>query len=115
MAGKKGMKHFGKETKLLAVQLCLEEGKTHRQVAEELGLPRGELVEDWVGRYRREGQQGFDRTIGRPRKKPETQAAYVARLEMENELLKKLHTELRKVTLARRDIGLLNITEEATL
>jgi len=113
MAGKKGMKHFSKETKLLAVRLCLEAGKTHQQAAEELGLPRAELVEAWVRRYRREGQQGFDRTIGRPRKTPETQAAYVARLEMENALLKKYHTELRKILLARRDIGSSSTTEEA--
>jgi hypothetical protein len=33
---------------------------------------------------------------------------------MENALLKKFHTELRKIMLAKRDIGSSNITEEAT-
>jgi len=41
---------------------------------------------------------------GRPPKQ-ESQAAYIARLEMENELLKKFHTELRKVLREKRNIG----------
>lgn len=115
MAGKKGMKNFCLETKLLAVQMFIEQGYTQKQIAEELTLPRKELVKQWVGRYRREGVQGFQKTKGRPRKKPYSQESYVARLEMENALLKKFHTELRKSMLAKRDIGLLNITEESIL
>ncbi len=65
-------------------------------------------------RYRYEGELGFERFIGRPRKTPHTQQAYIARLEMENALLKKLHTELRKAMLARRNIGSSNTTEERT-
>ena len=114
MSGKKGMVHFSKEIKLLAVQMCLEQGKTHNEAAQELGLPRGELVEQWVRGYRREGEAGFDKPIGRPRKRPQTPQAYVARLEMENALLKKLHTELRKAMLARRNTGSSNTTEEGT-
>ena len=113
MSGKKGMVRYSKEIKVLAVQLCLEQGKTHNEAAQELGLPRGELVEQWVRRYRREGEEGFDKPIGRPRKTPQSQQAYVARLEMENALLKKYHTELRKATLARRNTGSSNTTEEA--
>ncbi|HPS42015.1 MAG TPA: helix-turn-helix domain-containing protein [Anaerolineaceae bacterium] len=115
MSGKKGMIHFHKETKLLAVQMCLEQGKTHAETAQELGLPRGELVEQWVRRFRREGEAGFDKPIGRPRKTAFTQATYIARLEMENALLKKFHTELRTAILARRNIGSSNITEDSTL
>jgi transposase-like protein len=114
MAGKKGMKHYALETKLLAVQLYLEQGLTQRQIAQRLDLPRKELVEQWVHRYRREGQQGFHKLIGRPRKCPLTQEGYITRLEMENALLKKFHTELRKIMLAKRDIGSSNITEETT-
>ena len=113
MAGKKGMKHFCLETKLLAVQMHLEQGCTQRQIAEELSLPRKELVKQWARRYRREGEQGFLKTKGRPRKKTQSQESYIARLEMENALLKKFHTELRENMLAKRDIGSLNITEES--
>jgi transposase-like protein len=40
MAGKHGMRHNNKETKLLAVQMYLELGKSQAQIAQELGLPR---------------------------------------------------------------------------
>lgn len=113
MAGKKGMKHYSKETKLLAVRMYLHQHQSQREIAHTLALPRKELVEQWVRRYRREGAAGFDKPIGRPRKQPLTQLGYIARLEMENALLKKFHTELRKLMLARRDIGPLNTTEEA--
>ena len=112
MVSKKGTKHFQLETKLLAVQMHLEQGYTHKQIAQMLDLPRKELSKQWVYRYRREGIQGFRKPIGRPRKYPLSQDGYIARLEMENALLKKFHTELRKIILARRDIGLLNTTEE---
>lgn len=114
MAGKKGMIHYNKEKKLLAVRMFLEEGHSQREIAQALGLPRKELVEQWVGRYRREGEKGFDKPIGRSRKAPQTSQAYVERLEMENALLKKYHTELRKAMLARRNTGSSNTTEEGT-
>ena len=114
MAGKHGMRHYSKETKLLAVQMYLELGKSQAQIAQELVLPRKELVEQWVHRYRHEGEIGFCKPIGRPRKSPQSQQAYIARLEMENALLKKYHTELRKAMLARRDIGSSSTTEEST-
>lgn len=112
MSGKKGMIHFSKETKLLAMKMCLEEGKTHRQAAEELGLPHFKLIEHWAHQYRQEGEQAFKRPIGKPDKSPQPSAASLARLEMENTLLKKYHTELRKILLVRRDIGSSNTTEE---
>lgn len=115
MSGKKGMVHYSKEIKLLAVQMCLEQAMTHSEAAQELGLPRKELVRQWIRRYRQEGEAGFDKPIGRPRKSPLTQKGYIARLEMENALLKKFHTELRTATLARRNIGSSNTTEEPIL
>ena len=107
------MIQYSKETKLLAVQMFLEQGQSQREIAQTLGLPRKELVEQWLHRYRREGGEGFDKPIGRPRKIPQTPQAYVERLEMENALLKKFHTELRKAMLARRNTGSSNTTEEA--
>ncbi len=47
MAGKKGMVHYSKEMKLLAVQMYLEAGKSQQEIAQVLGLPRKELVEQW--------------------------------------------------------------------
>jgi transposase len=113
MSGKQGMKHYWIETKMLAVQMYLEEGYSQQEIAQKLCLPRKELVEQWVYRYRREGEQGFRKSIGRPRKTQRSQEEYIARLEMENKLLKKYHTELRKIMLAKRDIGLLSTTEES--
>jgi len=112
MSGKKGMIHYSKDIKLQAVQMFFEQSKTYAKIAQELRLPRKELVEDWVHRYRREGEAGFHKPIGRPRKAPLSQERYIAKLEMENALLKKYHTELRKAMLARRNIGSLSTTEE---
>jgi len=118
MAGKKGMKAYPIEMKLEAVRLYYEEGKTRAAIAELLGLPNPERVKDWLQKYRREGEVGFVKKrqkglVGRPPKK-ENQEAYIARLEMENELLKKFHTELRKDMLAKRNIGSSNDTEKHT-
>jgi transposase-like protein len=104
MAGKKGMKRYRIEEKLEAVRLYLEDGKTQRWIAEHLGLSRKELVETWVRHYRREGTMAFGKVIGRPRKMVDREA-YIARLEMENELLKKYHTELCTQRRAKRNIG----------
>ena len=104
MAGKKGMKRYGIEVKVEAVRLFFEEGKTRRWIAEHLGLSHQRRVEAWVSIYRREGIAGFSKAVGRPRKAADREA-YVARLEMENDLLKKYHTELRVQQLAKRNIG----------
>jgi hypothetical protein len=50
---------------------------------------------------------------GRPPKK-ESRDAYVARLEMENDLLKKFHTELREVLREKRNIGASNTNSDDT-
>ncbi len=113
MSGRKGIGHYRLEIKLEAVRLFYEEGKTHREISDVLGLTSGECVERWVRRYRREGEQGFCKPIGRP-KRVQNQAAHIQQLEMENALLKKYHTELRKSLLAKRNIGLSGTTEEST-
>lgn len=112
MAGKKGMKHYSRETKLEAVRLYFEEGWTQRQIKEALNIRSDSRVETWVRQYRREGTAAFTKSKGRPRKQADREA-YVARLEMENELLKKYHTELHEERLARRNIGSSTTTEEA--
>jgi transposase-like protein len=104
MAGKKGMVHYPKEVKLEAVRLFYEEGKTQAEITKELGLRSDDRVEKWVHQYRREGELAFSKPIGRPRKVWD-ETARIQQLEMENALLKKYHTELRKSLLAKRDIG----------
>jgi transposase-like protein len=50
MTGKKGMIHYSKEMKPLAVQMFLEGGQSQQEIAQTLGLPRKELVEQWLRR-----------------------------------------------------------------
>lgn len=109
MAGKKGMKHYPVETKVEAVRLHEEGGKSCQEIAELLGIRSRKRVEKWMKDYREKGETFFQRDggtrkRGRPPKR-ENKDAYIARLEMENELLKKFHAELRKLELAKRNIG----------
>ena len=104
MAGKKGMKPYPKSVKLEAIRLFHEEGLTRREIREKLGLTKGR-VQTWLRIYRREGEAGLQKPRrGRPPKR-ENREAYIRRLEMENDLLKKLHAELRKEGLVGRNIG----------
>lgn len=113
MSGKKGMTHYSREIKLGAIQQFLEEGKTYREISETLKIRDSERIRKWVKDYREAGPKIFLRHIGRP-KKVMDEKAYIARLEMENTLLKKLQSELRKDMLAKRDIGQLTTTSKNT-
>jgi transposase-like protein len=113
MSGTIGMTHYATETKLLAIQLHEEDGLTYAQVAERLGIRQADRIGAWNRAYRREGLAAFEKPIGRPRKAGQ-ERSLLKQLQMENALLKKFHTELRKAMLARRDIGSSNITEETT-
>ena len=106
MAGKKGMTHYTKEVKLEAVRMFFEEGMTHAEIKVALGLRSEGRVKTWVGQYRREGVEAFNKPIGRPQKREESEQSELERLRMENALLKKYHTELRREELAKRNIGL---------
>ena len=110
MSGKKGMKDYPLSVKLKAVQMFLEEGKTKAEVREALGLTKGR-VKVWVKQYRQEGESGLNKPRGRPHKQEESVEEELARLRMENELLKKFHAELRKDELAKRNIGLFTDTK----
>jgi len=114
MSGKQGMLHYSNETKLLAIQMHEENGLTYAQVAEKLGIRQADRIKAWNRAYRREGMASFQKPIGRPRK-VEHERSLLKQLQMENALLKKFHTELRKIMLARRDIGSLNNTGEPIL
>ena len=109
MSGKKGMKHYSREVKLEAVRLYTEEGKSQAEIREKLGIQSVRRLKQWLHDYRQEGERAFEAKrltgpVGR-RPKRENVEAYIARLEMENDLLKKFHAELRKEELAKRNIG----------
>lgn len=88
MSGKKGMKHYLVETKLAAVRLHLEEGKTYAEVARLLAVTDPQRIEVWVRQYRREGTAGLNKPKGRLRKRTESADEELKRLRMENDLLK---------------------------
>lgn len=116
MAGKKGMKHYPLELKVEAIRLFYEEGKTRKEITQALGVRDPERVKKWLRQYRREGEAAFLKKRGRPGRPPkkENTEAYIARLEMEVELLKKFRTELRKGLLAKRNTGSSTDTGKST-
>lgn len=113
MSGCKGMLHYQVEIKREAVRLVEEERMTYAAVADKLNIRKAARIKAWVRMYRREGELSFHKPIGRPLK-TESEKREVERLRMENTLLKKFHTELRKVQLAQRNIGRSTTTRKNT-
>ena len=113
MSGRKGMMHYKVEIKQEAVRLVQEEHLTYAAVATRLEIRKAERIEVWVRKYREEGEASFHKPIGRPLKS-QAEERELERLRMENALLKKFHTELRKVQLAQRNIGRSTTTKENT-
>ena len=113
MSGRKGMLHYRVEIKQEAVRLVLEEHQTYANVAALLEIRKANRIKAWVRMYRQEGEVSFQKPIGRPPKSKSKQRE-LERLRMENALLKKFHTELRKVQLAQRNIGRSTTTRKNT-
>ena len=113
MSGQKGMLHYKVEIKQEAVRLVQEEHMTYAAVADKLNIRKADRIKAWVRMYRREGEPSFHKPIGRPLK-TESEEREVERLRLENALLKKFHTELRKVQLAQRNIGRSTTTRKNT-
>ena len=88
MSGKKGMKPYPKSVELEAIRLFYDEGLTRQQITEKLGLTKG-CVKAWLRIYRKEGETGLQKPRQGRRPKRENTEAYIRRLEMENDLLKK--------------------------
>lgn len=108
MAGKKGMKRYPLAMKLEAVRLHEEEGKSYQEITALLEIYDRKRVEKWLREYRAKGEAAFGRGPGKKKGRPpkrENTEAYIARLEMEVDLLKKYHAELRKLEFAKRNIG----------
>lgn len=116
MARTKGSKDYPLEMRREAIRLFYKEGLTRAQITEQLGLRDPGRVKNWLRRYRKEGEAFFSSQRHRSGRRPkkENTAAYIARLEMEIDLLKKFHTELRQGSLAKRDIGSWKTAEEDT-
>ena len=114
MTGKKGMRHYPKWMKRKAIELYTQEGWSAAEIIEYYQIRDPNRICGWMSQYRKEGEGMFsEKPRGRKPKKENTEN-YIARLEMELDLLKKFHTELRQGSLAKRDIGLLKTTEEDT-
>ena len=117
MTKSKGSKDYPKWVKRESIRLYLEEGWSAREIMERYSIFDRNRVGTWVRQYRVEGEAMFEekRRLSGRRPKQANTASYVAKLEMELDLLKKFHTELRQGSLAKRDIGLLKRTGENTL
>jgi len=106
MTKHKGNKDYPEEIKREAIQLYLEEKWPPARIKEKLSLIDEGRVPKWARQYQNEGEAMFaKKKRGRPKKKTDDQEAYIAQLEMEVDLLKKFHAELRQISLAKRDIG----------
>ena len=113
MSGKKGMLHYTVEVKKDAVRQVVEEGVPYEEVARRLGMRKSARIKVWVRLWRREGESSFHKPVGRPRRE-EAQERELERLRMENALLKKFHSELRKMRLAQRNIGRSTSTDKTS-
>jgi transposase len=116
MTRRKGSKDYPEWMKREAIRLYQEEGWSAREICEKYSIADIKRVSVWVRQYHREGEAMFAGKRSRSGRKPkrENTAAYIARLEMENDLLKKFHTELRRDSLVKRNIGSSNTTGEDT-
>ena len=104
MARKKGSKDYPEEVKRRALHLYLEAGWSQEAIQAELGLRDPNRVRVWAGQYQREGEAFFARRRGRP-PQARDQEAYIRQLEMENDLLKKFHAELRHKSPGKSNTG----------
>ena len=116
MTRRKGSKDYPVWMKREAVRLYMEEGWSSGEICQRYSIYDHNRISTWVRQYRKEGEEMFANKRSRSGRKPgkENTAKYIARIEMENDLLKKFHTELRKEQLVRRDIGQSNISKENT-
>lgn len=96
---KKEIKSYSKEFKLIAVKMRLEQHKSYRQIAKELGLINQSYVHKWVSKYQESGESGLEDKRGmnlndinktRAKTKKSNIEEENLLLKAENELLKKL-------------------------
>jgi len=94
MARKKGSEDYPLKTKLDAIRLWEEEGRTQKEITEILGIRDPGRVRTWLRIYRKEGRAGLKKPRrGRPKINRNSLEERIKRLEMENTLLKALAIE----------------------
>jgi len=104
MGRPKGRQDYDKTLKERAIQMHFEEGKASWEIRKELGIEDEERVTNWIWKYKKEGPGSLTKHRGRPRKQAEDERSYIQRLEMENDLLRNFHIELRRYTAEKRSI-----------
>ncbi len=116
MTRRKGSKDYPEWMKREALKLYLDEGWPAGEILDRYSITDPNRISAWARQYQKEGEAMFANRRSRSGRKPknETPDAYIARLEMELDLLKKFHAELRQDSLAKRDIGSSKTTEENT-
>jgi transposase-like protein len=116
MSRRKGSKDYPEWMKREAIRLYLEEGVPAGEIRLKFSILDPNRISAWARQYREEGEGMFADRRSRSGRKPkqESTEAYIARLEMEVDLLKKFHAELRQGSLAKRDIGSSKTTGEDT-
>ena len=116
MTRRKGSKDYPEWMKREALRLYLDEGWPAGEILERYSIIDPNRISAWARQYQKEGEAMFANKRSRSGRKPkrENTAAHIASLEMEIDLLKKFHAELRQDSLAKRDIGSLKTTEENT-
>ena len=98
MAGKKGMKHYSLEFRRKVVSEYLEKRRSRSELCLAYDLNRTQ-IQTWTRWQREFGEPKkppSKKPRGRPRRGKETDKEKIARLEMENTLLKKFHELLRE-------------------
>jgi len=116
MTRRQGSKDYPEWMKREALRLYLEEGVPAGEIRQQFSIIDPNRISAWARQYRKEGEGMFAGKRSRSGRKPkqESTEAQIARLEMEVDLLKKFHAELRQGSLAKRDIGSSNTTGEDT-
>lgn len=116
MSRRKGSKDYPKWMKREALRLYLEERWPAGEIRQKFSILDPNRISAWARQYQKEGEAMFADKRSRSGRKPkkQTTAAYIARLEMEVDLLKKFHAELRQDSLVKRDIGSSKTTGENT-
>jgi transposase-like protein len=116
MTRRKGSKDYPEWIKREALRLYLEEGIPAGEIRQQYSILDPNRISAWARQYKKEGEAMFSDKRSRSGRKPkkENTESYIARLEMEVDLLKKFHAELRQDSLAKRDIGSSKTTGENT-
>lgn len=85
-------KTFSKAFKLEAINLLENSDMTAVDVARQLGIRRNQLYK-WQAQYKAEGEQAFERGVGRPKQSEGSEIARLrkelADVKMERDILKK--------------------------